>query len=205
MNERPETTPHHLRHAARALFATHGYDGTSIREITAAAGANLGAVTYHFGSKQELYNQVVAEAVEPLAAAVTSAISSQADVMARIAALVRAYFEQISADEDTGRVMVQAMVIGKQPPPVAIAGIRTIHAALVGLVTEGQHAGVIRDGDPRLLGLSIVSVPLRLALVRRVLKANAGIDLDNDDEREAAIQHAIRFVSEALARHTGNP
>lgn len=203
MNE-TATTPSLLITAARQLFAAHGFDGTSVREITAAAGANLGAITYHFGSKQELYNQVVAECVEPLAQSVISAINSGTDVMARVAALVRAYFEQISADEDTGRVMLQAMVIGKQPPPAATNGIRAVHAALMGLVLEGQRDGVIREGDPRLLGLSIVSVPLHLALVRRALKANAGIDLDDAEQREAAIQHAIRFVSEALAKHTGN-
>ena len=198
-------TPALIITAARQLFATHGFDGTSVREITAAAGANLGAITYHFGSKQELYNQVVAECVEPLAQSVIDSINSGTDVMSRVAALVRAYFEQISADEDTGRVMLQAMVIGKQPPPAATTGIRAVHAALIGLVMEGQREGVIREGDPRLLGLSIVSVPLHLALVRRALKANAGIDLDDTGQREAAIQHAIRFVSEALAKHTGNP
>jgi AcrR family transcriptional regulator len=190
--------------AARRLFATHGYDGTSVREITSAAGANLGAITYHFGSKQELYNQVVSECVEPLAAVVIGAVNSSGDVMTRVALLVRAYFDQISADEDTGRVMLQAMVIGNQPPPAAVNGIRTVHAALHGLVVEGQRAGVIREGDPRLLSLSIVSVPLHMALVRRALKANAGVDLEDAAQREAAIQHAIRFVREALAQHTGN-
>jgi hypothetical protein len=38
-----------------------------------------------------------------------------------------------------------------------------------------------------------------------VLKANAGIDLEDPAEREAALQHAIRFVTEALAKHPGNP
>lgn len=202
--KRDADTPSLIIRAARQLFATHGYDGTSVREITAAAGANLGAITYHFGSKQHLYNQVVAECVEPLADAVRAALDTDADVMTRVANLVRAYFEQISADEDTGRVMMQAMVIGKQPPPAAMSGVRVIHSALIGLVTEGQRQGVIRDGDPRLLGLSIVSVPLHLALVRRVLKANAGIDIEDPEQREAALQHAIRFVREALSTHSGN-
>ena len=119
------STPNQLIAAARQLFATHGFDGTSVREITAAAGANIGAITYHFGSKQELYNQVVAECVTPLAESVLGSINSGADVMSRVAALVRAYFEQISADDpDTGRLMMQAMVLGKQPPPAATNGIR---------------------------------------------------------------------------------
>ncbi len=40
---------------AEALFAEKGYAATSIRDIIAAADANLGAVHYHFGSKEELF------------------------------------------------------------------------------------------------------------------------------------------------------
>jgi AcrR family transcriptional regulator len=193
-----------LIRVARRLFATHGYDGASVRAITSAAHANLGAITYHFGTKQELYNRVVAECAEPLADAVINALNSDGHVMQRVALVVRTYFEHISADEDTGRVLLQANVIGKNVPETASAAIRRIHVALLGLVLEGQREGVIRDGDPRLLGLSIVSVPLHLALVRRLLKTNAGIDLDNYAQREDAIAHAIRFVCEALSAHTGN-
>lgn len=203
LSHTPDTARALLR-AARRLFASHGYDGASVRAITSAAHANLGAVTYHFGSKQELYNQVVADCAEPLADAVTAAVSGSGGVMDKIAQVVRAYFEQMSADEDTGRVMLQANVIGKTPPETAIVAIRRIHAALLGLVMEGQQRGEIRDGDARLLSLSIVSVPLHLALVRRLLKQNAGIDLEDTAQREQAIAHAIRFVREALSAHTGN-
>ncbi len=40
--------------AAERLFAERGFDGVSVRDIVQAAGANLAAVSYHFGSKTEL-------------------------------------------------------------------------------------------------------------------------------------------------------
>ena len=43
-----------LRVAAR-LFAQKGFSGTSVRDIVSAAGENVSAVNYHFGSKQKLY------------------------------------------------------------------------------------------------------------------------------------------------------
>src|SRR5438034_543465 len=55
---------------ARDLFALRGYDGTSVRDITRRARANLGAITYHFGSKEALYHEVIASRVEPLVARV---------------------------------------------------------------------------------------------------------------------------------------
>ena len=41
--------------AAERLFADNGFDGVSVREIVQAADVNLAAVSYHFGSKSELF------------------------------------------------------------------------------------------------------------------------------------------------------
>src|SRR6478735_3614196 len=40
--------------AALRLFGSQGFDGTSTREIAAAAKANIGSIAYHFGSKEGL-------------------------------------------------------------------------------------------------------------------------------------------------------
>lgn len=44
--------------AAERLFMAHGYEGTSMRQITGEAGVNLAAVNYHFGSKESLMQEV---------------------------------------------------------------------------------------------------------------------------------------------------
>lgn len=45
--------------AATRLFATRGYDATSMSDIGAAAGLSRGAPGYFFGSKQALYGAVL--------------------------------------------------------------------------------------------------------------------------------------------------
>ena len=44
--------------AAESLFAQHGFDATTMRQITGAAEVNLAAVNYHFGSKEALIREV---------------------------------------------------------------------------------------------------------------------------------------------------
>jgi AcrR family transcriptional regulator len=51
-------TRERLLAAAERLFAEHGYGGTSVRDVTEAAGANVAAVNYHFGGKEQLYLEV---------------------------------------------------------------------------------------------------------------------------------------------------
>ena len=55
-----------LLDAAERLFAEQGFDSTSLRQITAAAGANLAAVNYHFGSKEDLIVEVLDRKIKPM-------------------------------------------------------------------------------------------------------------------------------------------
>ena len=51
---------------AEALFMEHGFEATSLRQLTAAAGVNLAAVNYHFGSKEELFQAVLTRRLDPM-------------------------------------------------------------------------------------------------------------------------------------------
>ncbi len=45
--------------AAERLFSENGYAATSLRHIISEAKVNLAAIHYHFGSKQDLLDQVI--------------------------------------------------------------------------------------------------------------------------------------------------
>ncbi len=45
--------------AATALFSEHGYRGASVREVCSRAGVSANAITYHFGSKERLYRDIL--------------------------------------------------------------------------------------------------------------------------------------------------
>jgi AcrR family transcriptional regulator len=57
-----DDTKARLLEAAGQEFAEHGFEGTTIRAIIRRAGANVAAVNYHFGDKEQLYIQTVLEA-----------------------------------------------------------------------------------------------------------------------------------------------
>lgn len=51
---------------AERQFALNGVAGTTVRSITAEAGANVAAVNYYFRSKEDLYREVVGRRLGPL-------------------------------------------------------------------------------------------------------------------------------------------
>lgn len=59
-------TKERILDAGEELFMEHGFEATSLRQITAAAGVNLAAVNYHFGSKEELFQSVLTRRLDPM-------------------------------------------------------------------------------------------------------------------------------------------
>ena len=62
----PIVTKERILDAAETLFMEHGFEATSLRAITTAAGVNLAAVNYHFGSKEELFQAVLTRRLDPM-------------------------------------------------------------------------------------------------------------------------------------------
>ncbi|MBF0507813.1 MAG: CerR family C-terminal domain-containing protein [Deltaproteobacteria bacterium] len=52
-------TRERLIQAAGEVFAQRGFKGATVREISRQANANIAAVNYHFGDKEELYYEVL--------------------------------------------------------------------------------------------------------------------------------------------------
>src|SRR5215472_16232853 len=63
---RISATKERILDSAEALFMEHGFEATSPRQLTSAAGVNLAAVHYHFGSKEELFEAVLRRRLDPM-------------------------------------------------------------------------------------------------------------------------------------------
>ena len=66
MNTPHFSTKQRILDSAEALFARHGFAGASLRQVTASANVNLAAVNYHFGSKENLINEVFRRRLDEL-------------------------------------------------------------------------------------------------------------------------------------------
>jgi AcrR family transcriptional regulator len=74
LNDTPMNRPAHfstkdrILGAAEELFAQHGFAGTSLRQVTSQADVNIAAVNYHFGSKENLVNEVFRRRMDEMTA-----------------------------------------------------------------------------------------------------------------------------------------
>jgi AcrR family transcriptional regulator len=192
-------TAERLLQAARQLFATYGYEGTSIRAITSEADANLGAVTYHYGSKEALYSAVVESVLEPLRRRILAASSGPGDAVERLEAIVRAFFEQLRENPDQAQFMLQQVAAGTEPIVPVRLTLHTVMGLLAEVLEEGQREGLLRPiEDPVLTGISVVAQPVQLTLVGRLLGGPTGpLEGVSDQVME---EHAVRFIRTALTQ-----
>ena len=100
----PHGTRTRILDAAEELFMQHGFEGTSMRLLTARAGVNLAAVNYHFGSKDALIEAVFRRRLDPMNAARIAALD-ELEKSARAPApdaIIRAFIGQsLRMIEDT--------------------------------------------------------------------------------------------------------
>ena len=92
--------------AAEALFMEHGFEATSLRSITAAAGVNLAAVNYHFGSKEELFQAVLTRRLDPM---------NQARVALLDQLESEAAERPLSCEQILGALLTPALTLARDP------------------------------------------------------------------------------------------
>ncbi len=184
--------------AARRAFAQHGFDGASVRDITTAAGVNLGAITYHFGSKDALYHEVLQSLVGPVGEILQRIMRESVPPLERIDRAVRGFFAHVRANPELPFIMVREMASGRAIAGPILAMMGTAIPTVAGTIAEGQRDGTIRAGDPLLLALSTFAQPVYLNLARPALAVVAGLDLADPAAYARVVDHAALTVRRAL-------
>jgi TetR/AcrR family transcriptional regulator, regulator of cefoperazone and chloramphenicol sensitivity len=82
-NARGEDTRKRLLDAATRLFSDRGFEGVATREIAADANTTLPSIPHHFGSKEGLYQAVIASIAEEMAKHLSPASAVALTVLGR--------------------------------------------------------------------------------------------------------------------------
>ncbi len=200
MNQKKPQTPstrEQLLEAGRRLFAARGYEGTSVRDLTAAAGANLGAVTYHFGSKQALYEAVIASFIDPMREQVEAAATSPGSPLDRVELVVRTMYAHFNRHPEQPAIMLHEMARQQELPAPVRDWLHDGMTRLMALISQGQEDGLIVEGHPLPMAMNIVSQPFFFAITKRPWARTRGLKPLRITGRDAA-EAAARLIRRSL-------
>jgi AcrR family transcriptional regulator len=99
----PDGTRREILNAAAKLLRRNGYASTSLRDVAAATGMKAGSLYYHFASKEEIAETVMAEGIDLVRAAVKKALASRpkdSDPLEDIEIAVRAHLQALHESGD---------------------------------------------------------------------------------------------------------
>jgi AcrR family transcriptional regulator len=76
---------------ATQLFTEHGYEGTSVEAVLAAAGVSRGALYHHFAGKEALFEAVVADVSDRVTAELAAEVAGCTDPVDAVRTAARAW------------------------------------------------------------------------------------------------------------------
>jgi AcrR family transcriptional regulator len=208
----PNDTAGRLLEAAEELIAARGVDGVSVRAVNTAAGANVAAVHYHFGSKEALVDAVLTRRMGELTARRIALLDALVDeprpgVRGVVAALVVPIAEFASEPRGRGRTYVRFLA--------ALDAAGHAWRQRMGEAFAPQYEHVVRELERALPDVPPAVVSFRLGLVSTALLSTLadpdhagrhwrahGLDLSFDGVVEALIDHITGALAAPVSPRT---
>ncbi len=167
-----ERTRAALLDAARSVVRDHGLAGATSRQITSEAGANLAAITYHFGSKDELVAEALFDEIRRRVTPVLDALDEPGDPAQRMLGAVQELLAEFERSRRDTVVYLEALLLATRDAKYRRSALRihrTISARLAGTIEELQAAGAVPAWvDPPAMASLILSVANGVAFQTRL-------------------------------------
>lgn len=186
------TTRERLLQAATRLFAESGYKGASVRDICNLAGANPGAISYHFGGKRQLYRAVIRRAATGLAELAPAHGEDGAEGEPKdVLAVLRRVLARVGSDDAATRLLLRDLADGGAAAVESLAPpLRTAFERLASALGHSDNPRA--SGEGRILFLELAAPLFLLTAAWPVVARALELELSQRDALlTALVQRAL--------------
>ncbi|MBN1139752.1 MAG: TetR/AcrR family transcriptional regulator [Anaerolineae bacterium] len=172
---------------AQRLFSARGYHGVSIRDIARACELSNAVLYYHFGSKRNLYFEVLREHISTLSHHLREAGEIAGSCRERLANMARAYAQMILEYQDTVQLLLRDLAqFDWEEVMQMLPDLETqMPSAVAKVLEQGIASGEVRTLDVHrvdmlLLGMisSLVALRARQPGMTTILDEDVGLVID---------------------------
>jgi AcrR family transcriptional regulator len=136
-----------LLDTAESLFSQKGFDGTSVRDIAEAAGINTAMISYYFGSKEKLMEEIFERKSLNIKEKVAHLLKDDSlDPLEKMYSLVDMYIEGILSRKTFHRILLCEQIINQNPSILTMLDkLKTKNSEYINdLVRLGQKKGLFK-------------------------------------------------------------
>ncbi len=205
MNSREDTVGRILSTATR-LFADKGYDGTSVKDICDAAGVNIAAIHYHFGSKENLYVHIIQQfAAERLdfARRTLQEPHNIDDFKVRLEIFLRQTIETMIRQKDIVRLIQRDVEMsGSRSKAMYLNTLQKHASKLLEFFDQAKKKGIMAaDVNPLAAAGFLMSNIVHQTRNDKLVKKFTGYSLTDENYRHQWIQQTLRiFIGGIIAK-----
>lgn len=178
--------------AAEKLFASKGFNGTSVRDIAETAGVNLAMISYYFGSKEKLFESMFAYRSEFFKLQLESMVNNtELEPMEKMFQLIDQYIVRLTSQQCFHRIMVrEQMMNNNEFITHQIHALKLRNQALIRqLINEGQEKGVFKkDIDIPLMMMTMFGTVSHLVTTQHFYKEMNGLQSLTEEEFQEHIR-----------------
>lgn len=140
-------------------FATHGYHGTSMRNLGDDLGILGSSIYAHVGGKQELLLAVIERGAALFEASAARAISDEDDPTERLRALIAGHIDVLVDHDAESRTFLNEAAFLDPSERQRVTSMRDSYEAVFrDTISSGIQSGDFRaDVDPRVSGIFVLS------------------------------------------------
>ncbi|HTS45468.1 MAG TPA: TetR family transcriptional regulator [Puia sp.] len=143
----------HIIEKAIELFASKGFEGTSIRDLAAAADVNVAMINYYFGSKEKLF-EVLVEKKAAYTRGIMDEIANDKTLSSiqKIERIIESYVERLFTNRKFHRVINQELITNQRETLTRIIADALFPNALTikTIIEEGIKKNEFKKVDPQL-------------------------------------------------------
>lgn len=204
-NSASADTKEQLLNVAEQLIAERGYAATTVRAIANQANANLAAVNYHFGSKEDLFRAIFSRIARPIVVDQLVMLDelqqkeSLPSVEEILTAFLKPCFQKIVQDESFRTVRAQFMGrCWSEPEPLqSIASGEFMESRLAFLSILEQ---VIPDCPRRELNWKLDLVIATLIRVQNEAgKPHSLLKSSQPEDVDYAVRYLVQFLTPGMS------
>tara|TARA_R110002050_G_scaffold212124_1_gene348215 strand:+ start:110 stop:721 length:612 start_codon:yes stop_codon:yes gene_type:complete len=177
------------------LFARHGFDGVTMRQIATESGFSMPSIYHHFGNKEDLFKAVEEEMYSAHAANLLHQINANATPEERLNKFLFAMFERLDSNPDYLKLLQRNLVDGWEENQVFL-----VEMSLQNVVNElrlllNQYSPGKGDGITPVAIFSMILGFVTMTPVIRHLKNNAAsVSEDDPLQRKVFVNAVMDFI-----------
>src|SRR5450631_1235748 len=190
-----------LLDTAEMLFSRKGFDGTSVRDIAESAGINTAMISYYFGSKEKLMEEIFERKSMNIREKVDALLKEDSlDPLQKMFCLVDEYIDGIMSRKQFHRILLTEQIINQNPAIIQMTEKMKVRNSecINDLIRLGQKKGLFKKNiDIPMLTNTLIGTISYMLINMDFYRHYHSLDSLKDEEFE-------RVIKKKLSTHIRN-